>query len=145
MSQVQDANGSSLSLVCSTPLSFVPPVSTDDLDKYVFNVIPDRDPIAHIGDRSRLFQQTDCKAPLNSPLSCHSMWRSVCELAYSCGTGNRPVLCRCVETMGYPEPLPVEGRTSTLNFTESCRAQEEVLSIEIPEGAVPTEPPERQR
>ena len=66
------------------------------------------------------------------------MWRSVCEIAYSCGTGNRPVLCRCVELFGYPEPLP---RGDVTDFAKACKDQEEILRIELPEGANPTAPP----
>jgi lipase ATG15 len=109
--------------------TFDPPVSEEALNNRVFNVIPDRDIISRIGDRSRLFQEIQCRAPMNSLLGCHSMWRSVCELAYTCGTIDRPVLCRCVTQFGYPEPI----QNGTRTFAEACADQEEQLFVDIPE------------
>lgn len=111
--------------------TFEPPLTHEQLDTRVFNVIPDRDIIARIGDRSRLFQEIDCKAPANSLLGCHSMWRSVCELMYTCGTrsGDRPVLCRCVQNFGFPEPI----QNGTRTFAEACEEEEAILMQEMNE------------
>lgn len=100
--------------------TFQPPVTLDALNNNVFNFIPDRDVIARIGGRSRLFQEGQCTAAPNSLFGCHSMWRSVCEIAYRCGTGGRPVVCRCVEKFGYPEPEPIQNQT--LSFAAACAA-----------------------
>lgn len=87
-----------------------------------------RDIIARVGDRGRLFQELECRAPMNSLLGCHSMWRSVCEIAYTCGTGDRPVLCRCVEKFGYPEPI----QNGTRTFADACAEEEEsALALEV--------------
>lgn len=98
--------------------TFEPTVSVEKLNQYTFNVIPDRDYVARLGGRSRLFQEIDCTAPKSDLFGCHSMWRTVCELAVSCGTAGRPALCMCVERFGYPEPLPADNATRT--FQEAC-------------------------
>lgn len=90
----------------------------DQLNTRVFNVIPDRDMIAHIGGRARLFQEIDCTATSNDPFSCHSMWRTVCELAYTCGAENRPALCMCVERFGYISPQARDSQAES--FEEVC-------------------------
>lgn len=109
--------------------TFDPPVTEEALNTRTFNVIPDRDIISRIGDRSRLFQEIKCRAPMSSLLGCHSMWRSVCELAYTCGTGDRPVFCRCVRDFGYPEPI----QNGTRTFAEACAEQEEKVIKDLPE------------
>eukprot|EP00567_Pseudictyota_dubia_P002021 CAMPEP_0197469298 /NCGR_PEP_ID=MMETSP1175-20131217/66531_1 /TAXON_ID=1003142 /ORGANISM="Triceratium dubium, Strain CCMP147" /LENGTH=344 /DNA_ID=CAMNT_0043005437 /DNA_START=1 /DNA_END=1035 /DNA_ORIENTATION=+ len=98
--------------------TFDPPLTEEQLNTRVFNVIPDRDFIAMIDDRAQLFQETQCRAPMNSLFGCHSMWRSVCELSYQCGSENRPILCWCVTKYGYPEPTPAEG--SNVTWKEAC-------------------------
>mmetsp|Transcript_60050 Transcript_60050/g.178048 ORF Transcript_60050/g.178048 Transcript_60050/m.178048 type:complete len:1051 (-) Transcript_60050:224-3376(-) len=103
--------------------TFDPPVTKEQLDTRVFNVIPDRDPIAHIDDRAQLFQETQCRAPKNDFWGCHSMWRSVCELAYQCGSEGRPILCWCVTKYGYPKPEPTEN--STMAWEEACASDYE--------------------
>ena len=95
---------------------FTPPLTVEALNTHVFNVIPDRDPIAAVDDPGRLFQRTECRAPMNSFFGCHSMWRSICELSFQCGTMGRPVLCWCVSKYGYPEPIP----NGTTSFSEVC-------------------------
>ncbi len=96
--------------------TFTPPISEEALNTHVFNIIPDRDPIAAVDDPGRLFQRTECRAPKNSFFGCHSMWRSVCEISYQCGTMARPVLCWCVTKYGYPEPI----QNGTRSFTDVC-------------------------
>lgn len=113
--------------------TFDPQVSEEDLDTRVFNVIPDRDIIAVVGDRSRLFQEIQCRAPLNSLFGCHSMWRTACELSFVCGTENRPVMCQCVEKFGYEEPVRMGNRS----FAEAC-AEERIRLEEALPGSFKT-------
>jgi len=94
-----------------------PPITTDALNTQVFNFIPERDYIARLGGRADLFQNAQCLAPKNDLFGCHSMWRSVCELNYKCGSNGRPVFCRCVESFGYPEPTALGNRT----FAQACQ------------------------
>ena len=58
-----------------------------------------------------------CIAPNNDLFGCHSMWRSICELSYRCGSHSRPVACRCVEELGYPEPI----QNGTRSFAQACQ------------------------
>ena len=90
-------------------------VTNEQLDTRVFNVIPDRDIIARLGGRSRLFQETQCLAPNNNLFGCHSMWRTVCDFSYQCGTQGRPALCKCLE-YGYPAPI----QNGTRDIQEAC-------------------------
>ena len=102
-----------------------PPVTVADINERVFNFIPDRDYIARIGGRPRQHQEAQCTAPTSSLFGCHSMWRSVCEITYRCGSNGRPVPCRCVQRFGYPEPDPI-GNT-TRSFAEACEEQEQTF------------------
>ena len=52
-----------------------PPITIDDINKYVFNFIPDRDYIARVGGRPRQSQEAQCNASTSSLFGCHSMWR----------------------------------------------------------------------
>jgi lipase ATG15 len=99
--------------------TFEPPVTMDQLNNLIIDIVPDSDIIAHIGGQSRLFQRIRCTGPSNDLFACHSMWRTTCELAYSCGTNGRPALCMCVERFGYPEPI----QNGTITFEEACGAQ----------------------
>jgi len=96
--------------------SIIPQVTQEQLDTRVFNFIPQRDIIARIGGRAMLYQEAQCSAPESSLFGCHSMWRSICELSYRCGSGNRPTFCRCVNNFGYPEPI----QNGTRTFAEAC-------------------------
>ena len=61
--------------------TFDPPLSEEAINTHVFNVIPDRDPIAHVDDPGRLFQRTECRAPKNSVMGCHvSSLKVLCAL-----------------------------------------------------------------
>lgn len=91
-------------------------VTEEKLDKKVFNIIPDRDPVAHIDDVAQLNQHIACTAPKNDFVGCHYGLRSLCEIMHTCGTGIRPALCECVTIYGYPEPRPTGNRT----FAEAC-------------------------
>ena len=100
--------------------SFDPPISLDKLNAQTFNFIPERDYIAKIGGRSSFFQNGQCTAPKNDLFGCHSLWRSVCEISYRCGSNGRPVVCRCVKLFGYPVPTP----NGTRSFEEACEEAE---------------------
>jgi len=94
-----------------------PPIELEKLNSQTFNFIPERDFIARIGGRAPLFQNAECIAPKNDLFGCHSMWRSVCEINYRCGSNSRPVICRCVENFGYPKPV----QNGTRTFEEACQ------------------------
>ncbi|CAB9522076.1 Lipase (class 3) [Seminavis robusta] len=102
-------------------LTFDPPLSIDALNTHVFNVIPDNDPISALGDAVRNHQRVDCRTWPAERQSCHSFWRVMCEFFYSCGSPpDRPVLCVCAETWGYPEPIAKGNRT----FAQACKEEE---------------------
>lgn len=44
--------------------------------------------------------------------------RTVCEIQFTCGNFNRPILCECVLDFGYPEPL--QSTTMDRTFIETC-------------------------
>jgi len=96
--------------------TFDPPITKEQLDTRVFNVIPDRDIIARIDQPGMLYQRTQCRGPKNSLFACHSMWRSLCELQYQCGSNGRPINCWCTSKYGYPAPLT----NGTLTWEEAC-------------------------
>jgi len=98
--------------------TFRPPLTKEALDTHVMNVVPARDIIARIDDAADLTLRTQCRAPKNSLMGCHSMWRSVCETAYQCGSMGRPILCWCTKKYGYPDPLPYPNTTKT--WGEAC-------------------------
>lgn len=95
-------------------------VTKEKLDNKVFNIIPDRDPVARIDDPAELFQHISCKAPKNDFVGCHFAVRSLCEILYTCGTGIRPALCECVTLFGYPEPEPLSDIDAGPSFAELC-------------------------
>lgn len=97
--------------------TFDPPIKLEKLNAQTFNFIPERDYIARIGGRAPFFQNGECIAPRNNLFGCHSMWRSVCEISYRCGSNGRPVPCRCIKSFGYPEPI----RNGTRSFEEACQ------------------------
>lgn len=92
-----------------------PPVTVDNLNKYTFNIIPDRDPVPAIDDPAKNYQRIACLADPNNFVDCHTSTRSLCDILYTCGSHDRPVLCDCV-AFGYPEPEPTGDRT----FAEAC-------------------------
>ena len=99
--------------------SFDPPVTKEELDDKTFNIIPARDVVPRIDDRAQNFQQIRCETDLTDVVGCHDSTRSLCEIMYICGSGDRPVLCECVTLFNYPEPLPKDPN-STLTFAEAC-------------------------
>lgn len=52
-----------------------PPITLDDINKYVYNYVPDRDFVARIGGRPRQHQEGECIAPTSDIIGCHSLWR----------------------------------------------------------------------
>jgi lipase ATG15 len=99
--------------------SFEPPVLEDALDRYTFNVRPDRDIVPRFDDVAQNFQNIRCvNDNLGNIATCHNPVRTLCELSYNCGTGSRPAFCECHTVFGYPKPLStVDGVAS---FDELC-------------------------
>eukprot|EP00522_Entomoneis_paludosa_P011926 CAMPEP_0172439516 /NCGR_PEP_ID=MMETSP1065-20121228/474_1 /TAXON_ID=265537 /ORGANISM="Amphiprora paludosa, Strain CCMP125" /LENGTH=969 /DNA_ID=CAMNT_0013188207 /DNA_START=79 /DNA_END=2988 /DNA_ORIENTATION=- len=97
-----------------------PPVTLENLNKYTFNIIPDRDPVPMIDDPAKNVQHIACLAPSNNFIDCHTSIRSLCDIQYTCGSGPRPTMCDCALYYGYPEPESIGGRT----FAEACPAPE---------------------
>jgi len=93
-----------------------PPVSAEALDTFTFNVIPDRDLVPTAGGVAKAYENIECTAATNEPFSCHDIVRSLCEILFTCGTGDRPALCECVTQYGYPEPVSTNGES----FAEAC-------------------------
>ena len=96
--------------------NFDPPLTPEQINTRTFNVIPDRDIIARLDDHGKLYQRIQCRAEQNSLLGCHSMWRTLCEIQYQCGTNGRPIMCWCVSKYGYPEPI----QNGTRTFAQAC-------------------------
>jgi lipase ATG15 len=96
--------------------SFYPPVTPEMLNRYTFNIIPNRDIVPMFDDAADQFQNIRCNAPFNNFIECHDSTRSLCEIMYTCGTGSRPALCECVD-FGFPKPLTLGDR----DFDEVCK------------------------
>jgi len=100
-------------------LSYEPSITWQDINNYGFNIIPKHDIVPKLDDVADNWQQIACTADLStSAVKCHSITRSICELMYTCGSGNRPVFCECVKDFKYPKPIPEEGVTT--DFDEFC-------------------------
>ncbi|CAB9519258.1 Lipase (class 3) [Seminavis robusta] len=93
-------------------------VTVENLERYTFNIKPDRDPVAMVDDPTKNLQQIECTAPHNELFACHNIRRSLCEGMYKCGTNGRPVVCECATLFGYPEPKPLAD--NTISFAEAC-------------------------
>ncbi|CAJ1945283.1 unnamed protein product [Cylindrotheca closterium] len=90
--------------------SYDPPITLQDINKYGFNIIPKHDFVPKVDDVADNWQQIGCSADLNqASWLCHSSVRSICELMYTCGSGNRPVFCECVTAYGYEPPTSLNG------------------------------------
>jgi lipase ATG15 len=94
-----------------------PPVTVESLNKYTFNIVPDRDVVPMIDDFAKNIQRINCLAATNNFVDCHTSVRSLCEIQYTCGSGIRPTLCDCALYYGYPEPEAIGSRT----FAEACK------------------------
>jgi putative lipase involved disintegration of autophagic bodies len=51
--------------------SFTPPVTAEQLNKYTFNMIPNRDVVPMLDDVADQFQYIRCRAPLYDFVSCY--------------------------------------------------------------------------
>lgn len=100
--------------------AFHPQISIDALDKYTFNIVPDRDPVPRIDDLDKNYQRIACRAPPNSPVDCHYGKRSLCEIIYTCGSGGRPIPCYCHNEYGYPAPTSINGTS----YSDVCPMEE---------------------
>jgi hypothetical protein len=89
------------------------------------NIIPQRDVVPMIDDVAQNWQGIRCQAGFVDVVGCHNSIRSLCEIMYSCGTGNRPFLCACVTEFNYPEPVLKAGANSSVSFKELCGITEE--------------------
>ena len=86
--------------------SFTPQIFAEDLNKYTFNIIPNRDIVPMLDDPADQLQHIRCEAEPYDFVGCHFGRRSLCEILYTCGTGmNRPALCNCHYEYGYPKPI----------------------------------------
>lgn len=98
--------------------SFEPPLTVEQLDKRVINIIPDRDIVPRIDDPGNLFQKIECRAPMNSVIGCHDRLRTFCEYDFSCGSQGRPFLCLCATEYSYPEPI--KSGPGPFGFKTAC-------------------------
>uniref|UniRef100_A0A7S3PUN5 Uncharacterized protein n=1 Tax=Chaetoceros debilis TaxID=122233 RepID=A0A7S3PUN5_9STRA len=108
-------------------LTLDPVVTVDDLKKYTFNIVPDRDPVARFDDLSQNYQRINCEAAANSPGGCHSAALALCEIMYTCGREERPIPCSCVYEHHYPYPKLISGDPSMneMCYDEICKQTEE--------------------
>ena len=100
--------------------TYSPPITTEALDKFAFNIIPGRDPVPRIDDPAKNYQHIECKAPSNKFLDCHMATRSLCEIMFTCGSTGRPIPCACVNKYEYEEPISLNGKV----FSEVCGQEE---------------------
>jgi len=78
-------------------------ISEKNIDLYTYNVIPERDIFPRVDDPPLSIENIRCRVPENdSVFECHASTRTLCELMFSCGSGERPPL-NCTE-FGYPTP-----------------------------------------
>lgn len=98
-------------------------ITKQALKTHTFNVIPNRDPVPRIDDVSDLYQRIECRTDPANFLGCHNVGRTLCELQYMCGSGDRPTLCSCVQKFGYPKPTQLGNRT----FEEACIAKSDAV------------------
>lgn len=99
-----------------TRRSFEPKVTREQLDSKTFNIIPARDLVPMIDDVAQNYQSIRCQAGLIDFVDCHGAVRSLCEILYTCGNGNRPIPCECVTQYGYDEPEAIAG----VSFADAC-------------------------
>jgi hypothetical protein len=104
--------------------SFHPRVSPDELNRYTFNIIPDRDMVARFDDVAKNYQRIRCRTEPHNFASCHSAGRSFCEIVTTCGNQNRPAVCDCVFRFGYDPPTvsTIDPAMEVPSFEEACRA-----------------------
>lgn len=101
--------------------SFNPPVTAEQMNQYTFNIVPNRDIVPMLDDLADQFQHVRCTTPAYDFVGCHYSKRTLCEVLYTCGTGNRPALCECHTEYDYPKPVPIEGTGATeADFDAIC-------------------------
>jgi lipase ATG15 len=96
--------------------SFHPKVTAESLNRYTFNIVPERDIVPRLDIVADQFQNIRCTASHDKFYQCHSPRRAFCEIQYTCGSGSHPAVCECATQFGYPEPTPTGNRT----FKEAC-------------------------
>lgn len=96
--------------------TFLPEITTTDLDEYTFNIVPDRDPVPRIDDLAENYQRIKCRSTSNNPVLCHSAKRSLCEILFTCGSDGRPIPCFCKNDYEYEEPTSING----VIFSQEC-------------------------
>ena len=67
-------------------------VTPENLERFTFNVLPDRDAVAMIDDPVKNIQKIQCTASPSKVGACHQVTRSLCEILFTCGSGPRPVI-----------------------------------------------------
>ena len=100
-------------------LTFEPTFTEEDLRKYTFNVVPDRDVVPRIDDLSQNYQRIKCRSDANDFVGCHFVKRSLCEVLFECGSEGRPIPCECYHEYGYDVPMSTDGS----DFFDSCPAE----------------------
>lgn len=104
--------------------TFDPPVSLKDLEKYTFNIVPDRDVVPRLDDLSQNYQRINCRTGLNDPISCHFGIRSLCEVLLSCGSHGRPVPCACLGMEDiYTDQLELTNINSGLTLEQTIQQE----------------------
>jgi len=98
--------------------SLDPPVTSEQMNQYTFNIVPRRDIVPMLDDKADQFQYIRCESAMNDFVGCHFSKRSLCEVQYTCGTNGRPAICECVTEYGYPKPTPINGTDRT--FEAAC-------------------------
>ena len=97
-------------------LTFDPPITEEQLRKYTFNVVPNRDPVPMIDDLSQNYQRVKCRSDTNDFVGCHFAKRTLCEVLYECGSSGRPIPCACYHEYGYDKPMSTVEGTDFLEF-----------------------------
>ena len=97
--------------------TFIPQITPEALDKYTFNIVPDRDIVPRIDDLAQNYQRIKCRSSSNNPISCHFAMRSLCEILYTCGSNDRPIPCDCAKKeFHFGEPTSTNG----VIFSQEC-------------------------
>jgi len=58
--------------------TFHPSFNKSDLEKYTFNIVPDRDIVPRLDDLSQNYQRINCRTRLNDPIGCHCKCTNIC-------------------------------------------------------------------
>lgn len=74
-----------------------------DLGGWTQNIVPEQDWVPKIDAPSKS-NDVNIGCTSNNPFSCHPGRRSLCEVLYTVGSGNRPIPRECITQRGYPQP-----------------------------------------